>query len=104
MSETGIQGFHRLIRQVEQVRIVWAVRNALVSMIPVLTIGAFALILQTLPVPAYQALLETPAGQVAMQFLQLVYSGTFGVLSGYRIVPECHRFRAEVLCLGSSGG
>ncbi|MBP5273396.1 MAG: PTS sugar transporter subunit IIC/EAL domain-containing protein, partial [Abditibacteriota bacterium] len=52
-------------------------------MIPVLTIGAFALILQTLPVPAYREFLETSAGVEFSHFLRLVYSGTFGVLSVY---------------------
>ncbi|MBR4749722.1 MAG: PTS sugar transporter subunit IIC/EAL domain-containing protein [Abditibacteriota bacterium] len=75
--------FNRLIRRIEQMTVVRAVRNALVNMIPVLTIGAFALILLTLPVPAYQRFLETDAGGLFFRFLRLVYSGTFGVLSVY---------------------
>ncbi|MBO4547608.1 MAG: hypothetical protein J5758_00140, partial [Abditibacteriota bacterium] len=75
--------FNRLIRRIELMTVVRAVRNALVNMIPVLTIGAFALILQTLPIPAYQRFLGTAVGGVFFRFLQLVYSGTFGILSVY---------------------
>ncbi len=78
-----INRFSRLIRRIEQMTAVRAVRNALVNMIPVLTIGAFALILQTLPVPAYRVFLQTSAGVEFSHFLRLVYSGTFGVLSVY---------------------
>lgn len=75
MGEAGVTGLGRLTRRAEQLRVVRATRNALVNMIPVLTIGAFALILQTLPIPAYQSFLETSVGVVLMQFLQAGRSG-----------------------------
>lgn len=43
-----------LINRVEKMTVVRVVRDSLVHMIPVLIIGAFALILQTFPVSAYQ--------------------------------------------------
>ncbi|MCR5295052.1 MAG: EAL domain-containing protein [Lachnospiraceae bacterium] len=76
----------QFIRRIEQLAVVRSVRNALVNMVPVLMIGAFALIFQTLPLPFYQKLLETPAGGLFLQILQLIYSGTFGVLSVYMTV------------------
>lgn len=89
---SGFDRFNQFIRQVEQLTVVRTVRNALVNLIPVLMIGAFALILQTLPVPAYQKLLETSAGSVFLQLLQLVYSGTFSVLSVYMAVLISHAY------------
>ncbi len=65
----------------EQITAVRAVRNGLTSMIPVLTIGAFALILQTFPFEPYQHFLTTPVGSFLLELFVLVYGATFGVLS-----------------------
>ena len=75
--------FARLIERVERSLIVQAIRNSLVSIVPVLTIGALALILQTFPVAAYQSFLLTPVGGFLLKIFSLVYSATFGVLSVY---------------------
>ena len=85
-------GLDRVARRIEQLTVVRAVRNALVNLIPVLMIGAFALIFQTLPIPAYQRLLDTPTGSVLRQLFQLAYSGTFGVLSVYMTVLISYAF------------
>lgn len=85
-------GVRQVIRRIEQVIIIRAIRNALVNLIPVLMIGAFALILQTLPVPAYQHMLTTPGGTVLLTLFQLVYSGTFGVLSIYMTLLIAYSF------------
>ena len=75
--------FFTLTRRVEQAAAVRAVRNGLINMIPVLIIGAFALILKTFPVPAYQSFIETFLDGFLLHLLDLVYSATFGVLSVY---------------------
>ena len=54
--------FSRAMLRVEELLIVHTIRSGLVNIIPILTIGAFALILQTFPVEAYQRFLETGAG------------------------------------------
>lgn len=70
------------IERVEQAPTVRAVRNGLVHMIPVLIIGAFALILQQFPIAAYKAFLaENEVGQIIRLFLEIVNKATFGVLS-----------------------
>jgi lactose/cellobiose-specific phosphotransferase system IIC component len=71
------------LQQMENLTTVRAVRGGLVSMIPVLTIGAFALILKTFPVAAYQNVIGVLAGGFFLQLFDLVYSATFGVLSVY---------------------
>ena len=72
-----------MIRRIEQTVIVRSIRGGLVSMIPVLIIGAFALILQTFPVDAYQAFITGFADGFLLDLLKTVYSATFGVLSVY---------------------
>lgn len=74
---------YALMRKIEQAAPVRAVRNGLINIIPVLIIGAFALILKTFPVEGYQHALETFAGGFFLQLLDLIYSATFGVLSVY---------------------
>ena len=71
------------IENFEQRFIVRTIRNALISLVPVLTIGALALILQTFPVEAYKGFLQTPVGGFLLKIFALVYSATFGVLSVY---------------------
>lgn len=73
----------RWIRKIEQATIVRVVRSGLINIIPVLTIGAFALILKTFPVDGYQWAIQNFAGGFFLQLFDLVYSATFGVLSIY---------------------
>ncbi len=80
-------GHNRLaFYRIERLTAVRAVRSGLINMIPVLTIGAFALILQTFPVPAYQNAIHAFGGGILLELFQLVYSGTFGVLSVYMTI------------------
>lgn len=72
------------IRKVENLTVVRAVRGGLSSMIPVLIIGAFALVLSQFPVTAYQRFLsDTAVGRFLNLLFTLVNSATFGVLSVY---------------------
>ena len=71
---------YSLIRKIEQAAPIRAIRNGLVSIIPVLIIGAFALILQTFPVTWYQNLVKD---SFFFKFLEVINKATFGVLSVY---------------------
>ena len=74
---------YAFVRKIEQAAPVRAVRNGLINIIPVLIIGAFALILKTFPVDAYQNAIAAFAGGFFLELLNLVYSATFGALSVY---------------------
>ena len=60
-----------------------SVRTGLVNLIPVLVIGAFALILKTFPIDWYQNAIATFAGGFLLDLFNTVFSATFGVLSVY---------------------
>jgi len=77
------EGAIQALQRMENLTAVRAVRDGLVSMIPVLTIGAFALILKTFPVKAYQNVISVILGGFLLQLFDIVYSATFGVLSVY---------------------
>ena len=71
------------IRRVEQSVAVRSVRSGLVNIIPVLIIGAFALILKTLPLNWYQNVVLNAYGGILLSLFDTVYAATFGVLSVY---------------------
>lgn len=75
-----------LMEKAEGYTLVRAIRGGLLSITPVLIIGAFALILKTFPVEAYQKFVNGFAGGLLLQFLDFVYNATFGILSLYMTV------------------
>lgn len=79
-------GYFAFFRKIEQSIVVRSVRRGLVSMIPILIIGAFALILKTFPVEAYQHFITTFAHGFLFQLFDIVYAATFGVLSVYMTI------------------
>ena len=87
-----MEKINRLSQRIEQFLIVRVVRAGLVNMIPVLMIGAFALVLRTFPVAGYQDMMGTAAGGFIMELLGLVYSATFGVLSVYMTLFICRAY------------
>lgn len=72
-----------LLSRLDQMTIVRVIRDGLVHIIPVLIIGAFALIIKTFPVDAYLEFIETFAGGFILKLAEVIYSATFGVLSVY---------------------
>ena len=91
MKEDG--GKKTLIERFGQSVIATSVRTGLVNMIPVLIIGAFALILNTFPVPAYQSFLKnTAVGSALSSLFSFVNSATFGVLSVYMTISISRAF------------
>lgn len=71
------------IRRTEQVTAVRAVRGGLINMIPVLIIGAFALVITTFPVEGYQHFIKTAANGFFLRLFEIINKATFGVLSLY---------------------
>lgn len=69
--------------KVEKLTAVRAIRGGLANLIPVLIIGAFALILNTFPVKAYQTFINGFAGGFLPALFEMVNKATFGVLSVY---------------------
>ena len=80
-SQNKPQKISTFVRNIEQLTFVRAVRGGLVNMIPVLIIGAFALVFRFLPIDGYRHFIETFAGGVLDKIFLYVNSATFGVLS-----------------------
>ncbi len=86
MDQKSNHGLNRIMKAAEQLTAVRAIRGGLVNITPVLIIGAFALILKTFPVRAYQAFIAAFAGGLWPSFLDFIYSATFGMLSVYMTI------------------
>lgn len=69
-----------------------AIRQGLVSLIPILMVGACALVLKSLPIAAYQNFICNFCGGALMLFFNGVYSVTFGLLSIYMTVSIAYYF------------
>ncbi len=82
----------RTVVKIERMTVIRSVRNGLVDLIPVLIIGAFALILQTFPVDAYQEAVASIAGGFFLKLLEMVYSATFGMLSVYMVFSISYEY------------
>lgn len=74
---------NQILSWIEERSLIRAIRSGLLTMTPVLIIGAFALILQTFPVGVYQRFIADFAGGFLLSLFQFVFSATFGVLSVY---------------------
>lgn len=70
-------------QRAEQLLIVQVIRTGLVSMIPVLLIGAFALVFKSFPVQGYQDFLVNWGDGFLLDFFDLINKATFGVLAVY---------------------
>ena len=82
------------IRKIESSAVVRAVRDGLVNIIPVLIIGAFALILNYFPVKGYQSFITTFAGGFLSKLFTMVNSATFGPLAVYMTVSISRAYMA----------
>lgn len=71
------------LRKIEQTNFVRAIRTGLVDMIPVLLIGAFALVFMSFPVIGYQEFIKEFADGFLMDLFDTVNFATFGLLSVY---------------------
>ena len=75
--------FLNISRKIGKISVIRAIRDGLVSMIPVLIIGAFALVLKTFPIEGYQDFIASFWDGALLHFFNFVYTVTFGVLSVY---------------------
>ena len=74
---------NRLINAIENYVLVNSIRNGLITVIPVLIIGAFALIIYNLPIKPYQTFIASFASGAIVDIFTLINSATFGMLSVY---------------------
>lgn len=62
---------------------VQAIHRALVNLIPVLIVGSFSILLESLPVEGFVAFISTWCGGIIYNLLNMLYMATFNMLSVY---------------------
>ncbi|WP_027431145.1 EAL domain-containing protein [Lachnospira multipara] len=71
---------------IDKIKILQIIRQALVMIIPILLVGSFALILETLPIYSYQIFIDALLDGFFRELLQTVYNATFGMLAIYMTI------------------
>ena len=79
-------GFLNLYRYTNQFQVLKAIRESLLRIVPVIMIGAGALVLRSFPIKPYLDFVQNFAGGVVDRFMAYVYNATFGVLSIYMVI------------------
>lgn len=81
-----------LTEKIESALIIRVIRAGLINMIPLLTVGAFALTFYSFPNDAYIEFIKTFAGGFIYQFLYAIYMGTFGLLSVHMAISFSYSY------------
>lgn len=96
-----------IYEKVNQSNILQAIRESMISLTPVLLIGAFSLAFYSIPINSYQTLIRTAFGGILCTLLSFLYKATFGCLSLYMVISlticYCNRIEADTKnnCLGA---
>ena len=81
-----------LVQKAEKLLIVRAIRSGLINTIPVLLVGAFALVFKSFPVAAYQEFIGTLGGGFLLDLFDLIIKATYGVLAVYVTLFVSHAY------------
>lgn len=90
------QAVTKIMNQIQQNMTVRAIRRALVTLIPVLLVGCFALLLESFPIPDYITFITSWKDGVLYNFFHAVQNATFGMLSVYTVVVAGYQAGAMI--------
>lgn len=76
----------RIYDKINQNRLLKAIRESMIMIVPVILIGAAALVLRFFPLKAYQGFIHNFAGGNIDRFFEMVNNATFGIMSLYMVV------------------
>ncbi len=73
----------RLFSKIQELLVVQSIRFSLITLIPVLMIGSFFLVAESIPIDGYQNVISTWNNGVLLHIFNGIYNTTFGMLSIY---------------------
>lgn len=79
--ERGMDKVLAFLRKVQDQRHLYSVRTAFVSVMPLMIIGAFAVVILQMPIAAYQNFMDSLFGQTWRTMCELVHSATMQIVS-----------------------
>lgn len=97
----GMASLEGLLARMENSKSLTALRKGFVVMIPLLMAGAVALLLRSLPIPAFQKFQEEFLGGILGDALVLLYNATYGMISFYLAIIVSGQY-AKVLQPGDT--
>lgn len=68
------------------IQLLRAIRESLIMIVPIIMVGAAALVLRTIPIKPYLSFVHHFAGGIIDTFLSLLFDATFGILSIYMVI------------------
>ncbi len=77
------------LQRVNEQRYLYSIRNAFITMMPVMILGAFATAINQMPIPAYQNLMVSIFGEDWRMFGALVYNATMSVVTLLAVFTIC---------------
>lgn len=77
---------NKYIQKLENSIVVKTIRAGLINLMPILMIGAFALVLKTFPFNPYQTFISGIFNGLLVDMMDVVFSATFGMLSVYMTI------------------
>lgn len=97
MFRTGrISGiFLKYSESILQIPVLMAIRQGLAYMMPLILLGSVALVLMSLPIPAYQNMMEGLFGASWKDLFRLIQDGTYGVMSIFMSISISYAYAAE---------
>ncbi len=88
----GFLELDKIVQALNSNILILSIRESLVSLIPILIVGTFALVGRTFPVQAYQNWIIAVFGGALYNFLQTIYQATFGLLSIYMTISLSSKY------------
>ena len=74
-----------------------SVRNGLVMILPIMLIGSFVTLLQSIPIAAYKEFLQVFGNGILSTVLTWAHSATFGIMSVYLVVAVSYCYIQELV-------
>ena len=90
------KALNRIYERLNSIRLLQAVKGSLVMIIPVIMVGAFTIVLRSLPVPVYQTWLHSFADGAIDTFCGYIHQATLGILSLYMVVSLAFCYASKV--------
>lgn len=88
--------FYRYDKRISSMPLLIAIRKGLTYMIPLLLLGSFALLIFSLPVPAYQNFMTHRFGESWGYLLTMVRDSTFGIMSPLMVICISYSYASEI--------
>jgi len=95
LEDRLVEFFSSVDQRLEARPLLVAVRRGLIYMIPLILLGSMALLVLSLPIPAYQRLLTAIFGADWTSVFDYIRDGTFGVLSLIMVLTVSYAYAEE---------